>query len=172
MKMPWPLFGQSKNNEICKMETEVKIIEVQTVEEMMHNFHLLVQLTPSLNLETYRQHLENMIPHNYYQIVARSGEKIIGVSGYWIATKLYCGKYFEIDNFIVDEPYRSLGIGHLLIQKLESIALANHCDVMMLDAYLQNIQAHKFYEKHYFAAKGYHFIKKVAPTPTRHECLS
>ncbi|MBK7691946.1 MAG: GNAT family N-acetyltransferase [Bacteroidetes bacterium] len=154
------------------METEIRIVEIQSVEEMLLNFHLLVKLTPSLTRETYQQHLQNMIPHNYFQIVALMGDKIVGVSGYWIATKLYCGRYLEIDNFIVDEPYRSQGIGHLLIEKLESIAQTNHCDVIMLDAYLQNTQAHKFYEKHQFAAKGYHFIKKVAPTENSHECLN
>ncbi len=154
------------------MESAIKIVEINTLDEMMSNYHLVVQLTPSLNRDLYYQYLQNMVPHNYFQIVASIQEEIVGISGFWIATKLYCGKYLEIDNFIVDEQHRSKGIGHLLIKKLEEIAQQNQCDVLMLDAYLHNTQAHKFYEQHQFSAKGYHFIKKVASISNSHECLT
>lgn len=144
------------------MVTNIEITEIASLDEMLLNFNLVKQLTASLTESRYHTYLSEMVPHNYFQVIARYENEIVGVSGYWIATKLYCGKYLEIDNFVVDEKYRSQQIGYLLIKKLEEIAQRHHCDVMMLDAYLQNTEAHKFYEKHAFKAKGYHFIKKVS----------
>lgn len=153
------------------MTSEIKIIELRTQEEMLGNFHLLKQLTSSLTELKYQQYLQQMLPHNYFQIVAQIEDKTVGISGYWIATKLYCGKYLEIDNFIVDEAYRSQKVGYKLIKKIEAIAQHHQCDVMMLDAYLQNTQAHKFYERHDFKARGFHFIKKMTTAESSHECM-
>lgn len=153
------------------METKIKIIEIENIEEMRLNYPLVTQLTPTLTMDKYQKYLQEMIPHNYHQIIAKFNEVIVGLSGYWIATKLYCGKYLEVDNFVVDKQYRSQKIGHLLLKKLEEIALRHACDVMMLDAYLQNESAHKFYEKHEFKAKGYHFIKKISSIQNANDCL-
>lgn len=89
------------------------------------------------------------------------GDKLLAISGYWIAHKLYCGKYLEADNVVVDENARSLGIGQQLQQELERIARENQCNVMMLDAYLENTAGHRFYERAGYEKKGYHFIKKL-----------
>lgn len=159
-----------KEREIT-MQHKIEIRELNTVEAMLQNFHLVQQLTPSLSYEIYRKYLQEMIPHNYFQISASINDQTIGVSGYWIATKLYCGRYLEIDNFVVDKQYRSQKVGFALIKRLEEIAVVQKCDVIMLDAYLQNTEAHKFYENHKFKAKGYHFIKKVSPHENNHECL-
>ncbi len=143
------------------MEAKFEILRLQTVEEMLGSFELIKQLTPTLNINTYRQYLGDMVPHNYFQIIIRLNQQTLGVSGCWIATKLYCGRYLEIDNFVVDKNHRSIGIGEKMMNYLDRIARENHCDVMMLDAYRENIRAHAFYERCSFRAKGFHFIKKV-----------
>ncbi len=153
------------------MKDDIQIVTLNSIEEMSEAYFLINQLTPSLSKEKYVRYLKEMTPHHYYQIAALQGGKMIGVSGYWIATKLYCGKYLEIDNLVVDEACRSRQTGKLLLNELQAIALRHHCDVMMLDAYLHNTRAHQFYEKAGLQAKGYHFIKKLNAEVSKHECL-
>jgi hypothetical protein len=44
-----------------------------------------------------------MIPNNYKQIAVFEGDVCVGLSGLWSGTKLWSGKYLEIDNFIVHQ---------------------------------------------------------------------
>lgn len=137
-------------------------LQLNSVEEMLPNLELLQLLSPKLTPKLYEANLMLMIPNGYAQIVVKDGKTIVAVSGYWILAKLYCGKYLEIDNFIVHPTYQGNGIGADILQWLDSKAKQEKCKVMMLDAYLENHQAHQFYKKHGFEAKGFHFIKKLA----------
>ena len=132
-----------------------------TVEEMLPHLNLIQQLTPSLTTAEYRSLLEAMIPHRYAMLAAFEGDACLGLSGYWIGHKLYSGRYLEIDNFVVDAKHRSRGIGQLLVDELIRIAQREGCMNVMLDAYLENTAGHRFYERHGFMKRGYHFIKPL-----------
>jgi GNAT superfamily N-acetyltransferase len=41
------------------------------------------------------------------------GDVCVGLSGLWFGIKLWCGKYLEIDNFIVHPEHRKKGIGKM-----------------------------------------------------------
>jgi hypothetical protein len=45
--------------------------------------------------------------HNYKQLAVFENEICIAVTGFWTGTKLWSGKYIEIDNFIVHPEHRS-----------------------------------------------------------------
>lgn len=132
-----------------------------TAEEMLPRLALIQQLTPSLTRAEYRSLLEAMIPHRYAMLAAFEGDACLGLSGYWIGHKLYSGRYLEIDNFMVDRPYRSQGVGRLLVDELMRIAEHEGCLHVMLDAYLDNTTAHGFYERLGFVKRGYHFMRAV-----------
>lgn len=143
------------------MSTNITFRKLTTIEEMLPHFGLIKELTTSLTPEEYRSLLENMLPNNYYQIATYDHDTCIAVSGYWIGTKLYCGKYLEIDNFIVADSHRSKGIGKLVIDRLTEEAKANDCKMIMLDAYVENFRAHHFYYREGFIARGFHYLKKL-----------
>lgn len=129
-----------------------------TVENMLPHLVLIQQLTPTMTAERYRELLTAMVPHRYAMVAAYEGNVCMGLSGYWIGHKLYSGKYVEIDNFIVDVPYRERGVGQALLEHLRAVALAERCEQLMLDAYLSNAGAHAFYERFGFTKRGYHFM--------------
>lgn len=139
----------------------VRTVQIFTAEEMFPFYPLVNQLQPWLKEEYYQSHLREMVKHNYSQVVVWENETPVGVSGIWINYKLYCGKYLEMDNVVVDNNYRNKGIGNLLYEKALEIAINENCRVMMLDAYLENTSAHRFYERNGFEKKGFHFIKKI-----------
>lgn len=135
------------------------IKELSTKVEMLTQLDILQQVYPELTLKKYSEQLDDMLPKDYKQIIVLENEKTIGLSGFWIGTKLWCGKYLELDNVVVHEDYRSKGIGKLMNNHLEKIAISTNCNMLALDAYTTNFPAQKFYMNQGFVPKGFHFIK-------------
>lgn len=124
-------------------------------------------LLATMNVETppalIRQRLETLLAdHSHYQLLgAFDGEALAGVVGAWIATKIWCGRYLEIDNLVVDPAHRSSGIGSLLIGHLETVARERDCKLLVLDSYTSNRPSHRLYHRLGFEIWGFHFIKPV-----------
>ena len=136
-------------------------------EEMLKNLPVLQDLYPSLTLSEYSSELDLMLPHNYGQVGVFEGDICLGLSGFWIGTKLWCGKYLELDNIVVSKTQRSQGIGKLLFDFLHKKALENDCTMLSLDSYTTNFNAHKFFYKEGFAPKGFHFINRLKDEKVR-----
>jgi GNAT superfamily N-acetyltransferase len=136
------------------------IRELASREEMLEHLDILQELYPTLTEQEYYELLTEMLPNNNYGQVAVFDEgKCVGLSGYWIGTKLWCGKYLELDNVIVKSDARSKGVGQIISAYLEEKAARHHCTIQVLDAYRTNDKAHKFYTQQGFEPVGIHFIK-------------
>ncbi len=138
-----------------------KIVKLETIEEMVKMLPLIKELTPDVKEEDYKRMLLEMIPHNYYKVAVYHADILVAVSGYWLATKIYCGKYIEIDNFVVAKEHRSKNIGKILINWLLDEGKRSNCTTALLDAYVENFKAHKFYYREGFIARGFHYLKKL-----------
>lgn len=136
----------------------MKLLEITTKEQMLENFELLQEVYPSLKQEEYSRELDDMIPNNYGQVGVFKNKKCIGLTGYWIGTKLWCGKYMELDNVVVSEKYRKEGIGKMIFEYMEQKAKELDCNMLALDSYSDNLKAHKFFHKHNYIPRGFHFI--------------
>ena len=139
----------------------VIINTIDNASEMIAQYDLICQLSPNVTFDEYSLMINDMVKLNYQQAVAYINEKPIGVCGFWINTKIYSGKYIELDNVVVDRDYRNKNIGQLLCDYVFEIAKQQNCKTAMLDAYLENTQAHTFYERIGFTKKGFHFIKPL-----------
>ncbi len=124
---------------------------------------LLTQLNPETPAALIAQRLDTLLAdHSHYQLFgAFAGGKLAGVAGAWIATKIWCGRYLEIDNLVVDPNQRSAGIGSLLIQHLESLAKERDCKIVVLDSYTANRPSHRLYHRLGFEIWGFHFVKPL-----------
>jgi ribosomal protein S18 acetylase RimI-like enzyme len=136
-----------------------QVIELGTKTEMMEQFPLIQQLYPDYTIEKYADLLAAMLPNNYKQIIVVENGITIGLAGFWIGTKLWSGKYLEMDNVVVHEDFRSNGIGSIMTNYLNQKAIDEDCKMIVLDAFSTNFGAHKFYMNHGFVPKGFHFIK-------------
>ena len=135
---------------------------LKTADEMLRYVDLLWQLPAhEYNEAEYVEMLNEMIPHGYSQVAVFIEDKCVGIAGYWINTKLFTGKYAELDNVVIDKDYRSKGIGAELCIFIEKDAIAKGCKYIVLDCFLENVRAQEFYNKLGYAARGYHMIKKV-----------
>lgn len=145
----------------------LSIRELTGKQEMMDNIAVLHAIYPSLTVEEYDRELDQMLQNNYGQVAVFDDQICIGISGFWIGTKLWCGKYLELDNIVVLEKYRSKGVGKLLFDFLHKKALENDCTMLSLDSYTHNFKAHKFFYNQGFSPKGFHFINILKPNKVR-----
>ena len=138
---------------------EIVLSEIDSKEQMLENLDVIQEVYSEVTATSYAEMLDEMLPHNYGQIGAFVEGKCIGVSGYWIYTKIWSGKCLEMDNVVVAEKFRSQGIGKMLEEFLAQKANELDCKMMALDAYVDNFKVHKFYVNQGYHARGYHFIK-------------
>ena len=138
---------------------ELKIFT--TVDEILSQIEMIKFLYPNMTKERYESFLSDMIPKNYKQVAVFSEDKCIGLTGFWFGTKLWTGKYLEIDNFIVHPDYRKNGIGKLLTNFIDEKAKELNCTCVVLDAFTGNFDAHRFYYNQGYVPRGFHFIKTI-----------
>ena len=139
------------------MKTQV----LTTVVEMLKNIEIIRFLYPDFSLEKYESYLKEMVPHNYKQLAVFENEICIAVTGFWTGTKLWSGKYIEIDNFIVHPDHRSKGLGKMMTDYIDVKAKEENCSMIVLDAFTGNFTAHRFYYNQGYGPKGFHFVKII-----------
>lgn len=142
---------------------KLTVQHVFSKEDFQKSFEILFFLYPDMDKDQYMNFLEDMTG-DYSQLQVYDEGKLVGVAGLWVNAKLFSGKYIEMDNVVVRPDYRSKGIGKLLCQETERIGVEKGCNLVVLDAYVENFSAHKFYYRQGYIARGYHFLKKLATT--------
>jgi GNAT superfamily N-acetyltransferase len=100
-----------------------------------------------------------MLPLGYRVVAAFSGSEMVGISGFWIRTRLWCGKQLDVDNFVVKPNLRGGGVGQKIVAWLEARALDEQCELMVLDTYVSYFLAQRFYYRNGFTNTGYHMTK-------------
>ncbi len=145
----------------------MEIIEFNKKEEMISAYKLINEMYPTISLEDYSNELDLMLLNNYKQIAVFEHEEMIGISGFWVGTKLWCGKYLELDNVFTSTKHRSKGVGDLIFTYLEKKALELNCTMLALDSYTDNFKAHKFFFKKGYIPRGFHFINILDKTKIR-----
>ena len=136
---------------------EIRILTKKA--EMLAHLDIVKQLYPDFTIEKYGTLLDEMLKANYQQVIVTKKNKTIALTGVWIGTKLWSGKYIEIDSFVVHEDFRGQKIGDILIKEVHKIAEKEGANQIVLDAFTTNFTAGKFYINHGFQPKGFHFVK-------------
>jgi GNAT superfamily N-acetyltransferase len=132
-------------------------------ETMLQGFPLIRQLNPKMTIERYTTLLRAIVDQrNYFQIGYYDKDQLVGLTGVWIGTKVWCGKYLEVDNFVVDESYRGQGVGKKLLKWVEARAREEKCDMIGLDSYVTAEGAHRFYFANGFKIEGFHMTHRLA----------
>ena len=137
---------------------EIEVRKLNGRNEMLAQLDLLRELYPTLEASDYSRQLDEMLPHNYFQVGAFDGDCCMGISGVWIGNKLWCGKYLEIDHIVIRNEARSEGIGKRLVDFLKKLAEEEQCISIGLDSFTFNHQSQKFFFREGFEIKGFHFV--------------
>jgi len=141
---------------------QIVVKELNKKDQMLAAFDLIGQIYDKMTLADFEKNLDEMILRDDYKMVAAFlGEKMIGVSGYSISLMLYCGRYLQASNLVVDLDFRKKGVGKILLNSLEQIAKKHDCQKFVLDSYTENKQSHPLYFREGFYIRGFHFMKEV-----------
>lgn len=133
--------------------------EIFELEPMLNHYELLTEVYPDLTREAYETELRFMLTRGYSQAVIYEDGTPVALTGLWLGSKLWCGKYLELDNVVVASSKRSSGYGKLLFDYAEKKAEKEGCTMLALDSYTHNFKAHKFFYNQGYSPKGFHFIK-------------
>jgi GNAT superfamily N-acetyltransferase len=140
----------------------LEIKELVDLSSMLGSFPLIQQLNPNMTSSRYEELISQMVKQgNYFQAGCFLSGKMVGLTGIWIGTQLWCGKFIEVDNFIVDEAHRQIGIGTKLMNWVDEKATLEGCGIIRLDTYVTLEKAHRFYFSNGFKIEGFHMTKRL-----------
>lgn len=131
-----------------------------TLNDLDRVFELLNKLYENkLKYEKFKEiYKVKLNDENSYYIVAIEENKIVGILTSELQVKLHRSKkQCFIEDLIVDENYRNKGIGKALLQNAVEYAKNNDCEVIELTCYINNENAHRFYENNSFIKHSYKF---------------
>ena len=124
------------------------IIERLQIEDMEQVAELHKLIIPfELNIEdAKRTYRAMMASDDYYLLVAKENEKVIGtVTGIFCRT--LATPFFVIEDMVVRPECRGKGVGTKLMEELERLSRAHGCAYAILVSSGHRKEAHKFYEK-------------------------
>jgi len=142
------------------MKTKLEILRLEG-EKINESIDLLKTFYPTINPEILSERLSVISKLDWACIGIYADKKLVGLTGYWINTRLYCGKYLYIDHFIVDPQFRKHGIGEKLLRRVKEVAIEEVCNHVCLDTFISNSLAQKFWFKHGFSIVGFHFVNDL-----------
>lgn len=136
---------------------DITIKEMDLLEDYYQYCLLLKQLTSidpdSFNSEEFRAQLTTILSNPYHKIfIAKDDDKIIGTITLLVEPKIihnlsYIG---HVEDVVIDQAYRSSGIGKYLVAKAVRTANEMGCYKIILDCSANNIE---FYKKCGFIEK-------------------
>lgn len=128
---------------------KIIISKINTDKDIEKTYNIMKQLRYNIEPEKYVYYIKQMISHQkqYNLISAYLNDKCLGVIGFSYDFRLSVGKMIYIEDLIIDENYRNLGIGKKLMDYVEEIAKKQNIKTLILDSAIHRKQAHKFYER-------------------------
>ncbi|MBL0125208.1 MAG: GNAT family N-acetyltransferase [Betaproteobacteria bacterium] len=123
------------------------------------------QLRPHLPLD-YAGRMKAVFASGAEMSVCVRDGKVRGLTVFRIQEKTFSGREMYCDDLVTDEAERSTGVGHVLMQHMESIAAQRGCDCLALDSGCQRQQAHKFYFREGMTIPSFHFSKPIQKSAT------
>ncbi|WP_260692471.1 hypothetical protein [Rhizobium laguerreae] len=89
------------------MSDEVIIRELVGLDQTMTIFPLYSQVSRLSEVVVCQRLAAMFAEGNYRCIAAYIDKRMVGASGFWTGTQLWCGKYIEADNVVVDNHAQS-----------------------------------------------------------------
>ena len=123
----------------------------------------LYRQSGSLPEDLFNERLAAMIAQgNYRCIAAYHGDSMVGVSGFWVGTQLWAGRWAEADHVVVDAEMRSAGVGAKLMAWIEKEAVRIGCDIIRISMVLGKERTHSFYSRNGYADDGLILVKPLS----------
>lgn len=141
--------------------TKFDLRVASTDKETLACFDVLKQLYPSLTQNILIDTIDHQSKNSYKLLMAYDKEQVIAVVRFRIGYNFSIGKYIYVENMVVDEQYRSLGIGSQMLERIQEFGKTKKCKQIRLISSTTRHKAHKFYLNNGFDIKCYNFWKDI-----------
>ena len=122
---------------------------------------VLAQLRPHLTGTSLTAVYREGHPQGLRFSAAYRGDTCVGVAGWRIIATTMALRKLYVDDLVTADTDRSSGVGHALLEYLESRARAAGCSLLDLDSGVQRFDAHRFYLRERMAITSHHFAKQL-----------
>ena len=123
------------------------------------------QLRPHLPAD-YLARMKEVFNSGAEMAVATDNGNLRGLTVFRMLEKTFNGRDLYCDDLVTDEAKRSTGVGRMLMQYMEKLAIERGCDTFSLDSSCQREQAHKFYFREGMTITSFHFVKTLKKSAT------
>ncbi len=132
-------------------------------EDLQNCYHVIKELRPHLTFEDFIYIYTQSQVKDDYELVFITNDKniVLAVMGYRILFDFVRGKHIYIDDLVITEMHRSLGLGAKLLKYAEQLAAEHQCKTLRLCTGVENNRAIKFYEKNGWVQRALAYTKKV-----------
>ncbi len=138
----------------------MQISEATTQDAIEATYPIAYQLY-EIPIGQYTAYIREMMEQGYRLIMLEDEGRIIGISGFRVGRRLYCGKYLHIDNLVVDKACRKQGAALEMLDWMKAEAKRLNCDCMLADTYIENAPAQALFKREGFMTRGYHLKRDV-----------
>lgn len=128
---------------------------------MISVFPVLGYMYPDMTKKEYIKILPERIDNGYRMLGVFDGEKCVCSAGFWISYRFYCGKFIQLDNMVTLPDYRGQGVGKLVTNFIKLTGKSEGCEKVLIDTYVENFDAHRFFFREGFIIRGYHLNYKL-----------
>ncbi len=126
----------------------LKIVELQSHDEILQAFPVMSQLRTHLNETTYLGLVTEAKQMDMYKMFALyDHEEIVAVTGFKPMITLYYGRFVWVCDLVTSERKRSSGYGEKLLTFVHKWAEENGYESVALSSGLNRGDAHRFYEE-------------------------
>ena len=125
------------------MDIELRTISIADANQVQL---LSKQLGYELGLDATAEQINAILSsENDFAVVALIENKVVGWIHVFKATRLETKPFAEIGGLVVDENFRSKGIGRKLVEATRQWCLQKHINDLRVRSNVKRIQAHQFY---------------------------
>jgi len=136
-----------------------------TINHLNEIYNLLCELEGGEELDKAdfsKAYVENLNNESVFYVVAVKNKEIIGFSSVHIQNLLHhLGKVAEVQELIIAKNHQGIGVGGLLFEKMQEIAIFNGCLEFEVSCNLKRERSHKFYLKQGMKKSHYKFTKAI-----------
>ena len=136
---------------------KMEISECQSSVEISEAWQVMSQLRSSIDQQTFELRVADARKNGYRLFVAKQEGRIVGAIGWRILSDLAWGRSLYVDDLVVDENYRSSGIGKGMLSFAKDEAINDKCNNLRLCSGFAREQAHRFYERESVNKQGFVF---------------
>ncbi len=156
----------SEDSEQHQVETKdgktLTIREARSDTDYYAAYPVILQLIPTLDMQTYAQRVFVARATGYRMFVAEIDGGVVGVIGIIHNHNLHDGFITYIEQVVVDLAYRGHGYGSLLVQFAERRAREEGCDMVALDVDDGETKTENFYLRNHYKISGKYMYKDIS----------